>query len=91
MVMSQVEPVSRGQEDKLSQFNIAEAKAHFSELVRKALAGEEVIIAKGNEPLLRLVPIRTTKGRRRPGSAKGKLLRLAPDFDEIPEEFSELT
>jgi prevent-host-death family protein len=73
----------------MSQFNIADAKARFSELVRKALAGEEVIIAKGNEPLLRLVPIRAGKGKRRPGSAKDKLVRLAPDFDQIPEEFAD--
>lgn len=74
---------------QMSQFNIADAKARFSELVRKALAGEEVIIAKGNEPLLRLVPIRAGKGKRRPGSAKDKLVRLAPDFDQIPEEFAD--
>jgi prevent-host-death family protein len=73
----------------MSQFNIAEAKAHFSELVRMALAGEEVIIAKGNEPLLRLVPIRAGKGRRRPGTAKEKLVSLAEDFDRIPEEFAD--
>lgn len=39
------------------QFNIAEAKARFSELVQKALLGEEVIIAKDHKPLLKLVPL----------------------------------
>ncbi|MFN0317909.1 MAG: type II toxin-antitoxin system Phd/YefM family antitoxin [Burkholderiales bacterium] len=73
----------------MSQFNIAQAKAQFSELVRKALAGEEVIIARDNEPLLKLVPLRTALGKRKPGSAKGKLVSLAKDFDEIPEGFKE--
>ena len=41
----------------MSKFNVAEAKAHFSELVRKGLLGEEVIIAKDNKPLLKLVPL----------------------------------
>ena len=73
----------------IGQFNIAEAKANFSELIRRALAGEEVIIARGNEPLLKLVPLKPPSGRRKPGSAKAKLVSLAADFDEIPEEFQE--
>ena len=34
----------------MSQYNIAEAKAQLSELTRRALAGEEVIIARDNTP-----------------------------------------
>lgn len=73
----------------MSQFNIAEAKSHFSELVQKALMGEEVIIAKDNKPLLKLVPVKEIRGNRRPGSAKGKILYVAPDFDETPPDFDE--
>ena len=40
----------------MSQYNIAEAKAQLSELARRALAGEEIIIARDNRPLVRLVP-----------------------------------
>ncbi len=40
------------QEGHNMQFNIAEAKARFPELVQKALLGEEVIIAKDHKPLL---------------------------------------
>ena len=69
-------------------FNVAEAKARFSALVRQALAGEEVVIAKDNKPLLRLVPLEPPTGPRRPGSAKGAG-RLAPDFDATPAEFAE--
>ena len=71
-------------------FNVAEAKARFSELVRKALLGEEVIIARDNKPLLRLVPLQPPKGSRRPGSAKGEVW-MAPDFDDTPEDFKEYT
>ncbi|NWG71452.1 MAG: type II toxin-antitoxin system prevent-host-death family antitoxin [Parvularculaceae bacterium] len=38
------------------QVNVAEAKARFAELMRRAEEGEEVVIARGNEPVLRLVP-----------------------------------
>jgi prevent-host-death family protein len=37
------------------QVNVAEAKARFAELMRRAEAGEEVVIARDNEPVLRLV------------------------------------
>ena len=72
----------------MSKFNVGEAKAHFSELVRKALLGEEVIIAKDNKPLLKLVPLQPSRGARKPGSAKGQVW-LAPDFDETPGDFKE--
>jgi prevent-host-death family protein len=37
---------------------VAEAKARLSELLAKVEAGEEVIIARGNEPIARLTRIR---------------------------------
>lgn len=69
--------------------NIAEAKAHFSELVQRAAMGEEVIIAKDNRPLVKLVPIRSVGAKRKPGSGKGQVLRIASDFDETPDDFDE--
>jgi prevent-host-death family protein len=73
-------------EGGVAQFNVAEAKARFSELVQKAVSGEDVVIARDNRPLLRLVPLAAVGGRRKPGSAKGKIW-MAPDFDRTPEDF----
>jgi antitoxin (DNA-binding transcriptional repressor) of toxin-antitoxin stability system len=75
----------------MKQYNIAEAKSHFSELVKLALLGEEVVIARDNKPLLRLAPLTEPKTERRPGSAKGQILAIAPDFDEMPADFKEYT
>lgn len=73
----------------MTQFNIAEAKAHFSELVKKAMLGEEVIIARDNKPLLRLTPVAPVAAvRRQPGSAKGKVLAIADDFDAALPDFA---
>lgn len=72
----------------MPQFNVAEAKARFSELVQKAVSGEEVVIARDNRPLLRLVPLPVAGGRRKPGSAKGRVW-MASDFDRTPEDFEE--
>ena len=38
------------------QMNVAEAKAKLSELVAAAERGEEVVIARGGRPAVRLVP-----------------------------------
>jgi len=78
------------EETAMPQFNIADAKSHFSELVQKALTGEEVVIARDNKPILRLVPVKRSTGKdRQPGSAKGKILFIAPDFDEPLTDFTE--
>ena len=41
----------------MTQFNIHSAKTNLSKLIEAALAGDEVIIAKGSKPVVRLVPI----------------------------------
>ena len=74
----------------MAKFNVADAKARFSELVQKAMVGEEVIIAKDNKPVVRLVALEPSGKARKPGSAKGKI-RLAPDFDATPEDFRDYT
>ena len=72
----------------MSKFNIAEAKAHFSELVQKAMLGEEVIIAKDNKAVAKLVALIPPQQSRIPGSAKGQIW-IAPDFDATPRDFEE--
>lgn len=71
----------------MAQFNVAEAKARFSELVQRAVSGEEIVIAKDNRPLLRLSPLGARGGRRKPGSARGRIW-IAPDFDRAPADFA---
>jgi prevent-host-death family protein len=69
----------------MPQFNLAEAKARFSELVQKAMLGEEVIVAKENKPVVKIVPLKPVK--RKPGTGKG--IWMAPDFDEPLDDFKE--
>jgi antitoxin (DNA-binding transcriptional repressor) of toxin-antitoxin stability system len=73
----------------MKQFNIAEAKSRFSELIKLALQGEEIVIARDNKPLLRLALVNEVRKERRPGSAKGQILSVSGDFDELPEDFKE--
>ena len=69
------------------QYNIADAKAKLPSLVRETLAGDEVIIARDNKPLVKLVPL--SGGRRTPGSGKGQVLYMSPDFDAPLEDFED--
>ena len=60
--------------------NIHEAKTHFSRLVERVEAGEEILIARAGRPVARLVPLRAVTQRRRPGLWRGRV-RMHPDFD----------
>lgn len=72
------------------QVNIHEAKTNLSKLIQKVVDGEEVIIAKGNKPLVKLILIEQLKPKRRIGSARGQVV-IAEDFNEPLEEFEEYT
>jgi prevent-host-death family protein len=65
----------------MKTFTIHEAKTNLSKLIEEACQGEEVVIARGPEPVVRLVPIADVKGRRQPGALRGKL-RIGPEFLE---------
>ncbi len=66
--------------------NIHEAKTHLSRLVQRALSGEEIIVAKAGEPLVRLTPIHPRSEPRVLGSWTGKV-RIADDFDApLPDD-----
>lgn len=60
--------------------NLYEAKTQLSQLVERAAAGEEIIIAKAGRPMARLVPMKATATARVPGQLKGKV-SIGPDFD----------
>ena len=69
--------------------NMHEAKTNLSKLVKRAAAGEEIIVARAGEPVAKIVAYSEPPLKpRTPGSMKGKIW-IAPDFDEIPEEFEE--
>ncbi|MCT0200613.1 type II toxin-antitoxin system prevent-host-death family antitoxin [Synechococcus sp. CS-1325] len=54
------------------QVNLHDAKTHLSRYVAQALEGEEVVIAKAGQPLVRLVPVDQGTPPRRSGFLQGK-------------------
>ncbi len=70
------------------QVNIHEAKTNLSKLIKKVINGEEVVIAKGNIPLVKLVNLEGDKPKRKLDTAKGKM-KIAADFDAPLNDFEE--
>ena len=74
----------------MTEVSIHEAKTHLSRLIRSALAGEDVIIAKGNKPLIRLSPLSEALPERRLGGVKGIVKYMSDDFDEPIDDFADI-
>jgi prevent-host-death family protein len=74
----------------MATYTVHAAKTHLSKLIERAERGEEIVIARGNKPVARLVPLGVpahVMRRRAFGVLKGKL--KLPDsffFDPLPEE-----
>jgi prevent-host-death family protein len=68
--------------------NIHEAKTHLSRLIQEVQDGEEIVIARGNEPVVRLVLVESARRRRSLGWAKG-VVRIADDFDAPLDDFAD--
>jgi len=66
--------------------NIHAAKTHLSSLIEKACSGEEVVIARDGEPMVKLTPVASPKVERKPGSLKGKLVVPDSFFDPLPDD-----
>jgi prevent-host-death family protein len=57
----------------MATFNMHRAKTELSDLVARAEAGEEIVIARRNKPAVKLVPVDAAPAKRRvPGAWKGR-------------------
>ncbi len=68
------------------EVNIHEAKTHFSRLLQRVAAGEEVTIARAGVPVARLVAVERKQSVRPLGFARGQVW-VADDFDApLPDD-----
>jgi prevent-host-death family protein len=73
----------------MAQFGMHEAKTHLSQLVERAEAGEDIVIARNGKPVARLVPVtRTNRLAEVRGIWRGRV-HIADDFDELPDDIAE--
>ena len=68
---------------------IHEAKTHLSRLIQKALDGEEVIIAKRDRPLVKLVALPSASESIRFGGLNEVVLAMDHTFDDDLEGFED--
>lgn len=66
------------------QVTVHVAKTHLSKLIDAALSGEEVVIAKGRKPVVKLVAIPQSPFKI--GFLEGQLSGPGPDFLETLDE-----
>lgn len=68
------------------EVNIHEAKTHFSKLLQRVAAGEEVTIARSGVPVARLIAVENKLDCRPLGFAQGQVW-MADDFDApLPDD-----
>ena len=72
----------------MHQVSIEEAKITLPDLIEAAVGGDEVLIAKDDQHIVKLVPVSGTKPVPQFGSAKG-LITTTEDFDAPLEDFDE--
>jgi prevent-host-death family protein len=73
----------------MAQVGMHEAKTKLSQLVERAEAGEEIVIARNGRPVARLVPV--TGGNALAavhGVLRGRV-EFADDFDDLPDDIAE--
>lgn len=74
----------------MARVGMHEAKTHLSKLVERAEAGEEIVITRRGEPAARLVPERLGGGFASLAGAWRDKVKIAEDFDELPDDLAEV-
>jgi len=64
--------------------NVHAAKTNLSRLIEEACAGEEIVIARNSEPVVRLVPVCNEQPRRQRGSLEGQVFVPESFFEPLP-------
>ena len=71
----------------METITIHKAKTQLSRLIEKACRGEEIVIARGKTPVVKLVALPVAhKTKRIPGSWKGKISYTSDAFEPLTNQ-----
>ncbi len=65
---------------------VHKAKTNLSQLIAEVEAGEDIVIMRGSEAAVRLVPAKAPAPKREFGALAGKLVVSAAFFKPLPHE-----
>ncbi len=68
------------------QIDLYQAREQFLEIIEQVLRGEEVVIKRDQQPLVKMTAVKGGKVKRQFGSAKGMIV-IAHDFDQPLDDF----
>ncbi len=71
------------------QYTIHKAKTHLSKILESVVQGEEIIIAKGNNPIAVIKKYEPPRKQRKGEQWKGKV-QLSDDFDDFGPELQDM-
>lgn len=73
----------------MAQVGMHEAKTKLSQLVERAEAGEDIVIARNGKPVARIVPVASENNFAAIRGALRGRIHIADDFDELPDDIAE--
>ena len=68
------------------KYTVHEAKTNLSKLLEEAAAGQEVIIARGREPVAKIIAIGNARRKRISGRLAGKISASPGAFDPLTDQ-----
>lgn len=73
----------------MTKISIEEAQAQLPDLIHRLHSGDEVVITKNNQPVARLMAtaVEPRQQPRQPGTLRGSVLYMSPDFDAPLDDF----
>jgi prevent-host-death family protein len=73
----------------MPEIGMHEAKTHLSQLVERALAGEEIVVTRRGKPAVRLAPVASIGDREALFGCMAGEIAIAEDFDVLPDDIAE--
>ncbi|MFF4078989.1 type II toxin-antitoxin system Phd/YefM family antitoxin [Streptomyces sp. NPDC001777] len=70
------------------QYDVHEARTHFSRMSQQVETGEEVVISRAGEPVAEVVPLHSEVNRTDYGVLRGRI-HIAEDFDDLPDDIAD--
>ena len=70
----------------MATVTIHTAKTTLSQLIARAEAGEEIVLARGTQPVAKIVPLEPASKKRQFGAYRGRISVSSGFFEPLPDD-----